>query len=84
AVAALDRASAQFLKRIEDLGDNLDVMADAGIIHGQVLQQWSNMFRILNLFLSNREQRTEEEDASALTTGERLVRVPIDELRQTD
>lgn len=31
AVAALERASAQFLKRIEELGDDFDVMADAGI-----------------------------------------------------
>ena len=31
AVAALERASAQFLKRIEDLGDDFDVMADAGV-----------------------------------------------------
>ncbi len=31
AVAALDQASAQFLKRIEDLGDDFDVMADVGI-----------------------------------------------------
>ena len=31
AVAALERASAQFLKRIEELGDDFDVIADAGI-----------------------------------------------------
>lgn len=31
AVAALERASANFLKRIESLGDDFDVMADAGI-----------------------------------------------------
>ena len=31
AVAALERASAQFLKRIEDLGEDFDTMADAGI-----------------------------------------------------
>ena len=30
AVAALDRASAKFLRRIEDLGDDFEVMADAG------------------------------------------------------
>ncbi|TFK80588.1 hypothetical protein K466DRAFT_372965 [Polyporus arcularius HHB13444] len=51
-------------------------MADAGIVHGQVLQQWPDMFRILNVFLSQREQRAEDEDASAPTTGERLVHVP--------
>ena len=31
AVAALERASAQFLNRIEELGNDFDVMADAGI-----------------------------------------------------
>lgn len=30
AVAALERASAQFVKRIDELGDDFDVMADAG------------------------------------------------------
>ena len=30
AVAALERASAMFVKRIEGLGDDCDVMADAG------------------------------------------------------
>ncbi|KAI0717277.1 hypothetical protein C8T65DRAFT_717368 [Cerioporus squamosus] len=84
AVTALERASAQFVKRMEELGDDFDVMADAGIVHGQVLEQWPNMFRILSLFLSQREQRAEDENASATTTGERLVRVPIEELRQTD
>ncbi|KAI0686760.1 hypothetical protein C8T65DRAFT_712286 [Cerioporus squamosus] len=90
AVAALERASASFVRRIEDLADDFDVMADAGIVlvHGQVLEQWPNMFRILNLFctrLSQREDRSgEDEDASAPTTGERLVRVPVDDLRRTN
>ncbi|RPD58505.1 hypothetical protein L227DRAFT_654867 [Lentinus tigrinus ALCF2SS1-6] len=84
AVAALERASAQFLKRIDELGDDFDVMADAGIVHGQVLEQWPNMFRILSLFLSQREQHMDDEEASPGTTGERLVRVPIEELRQTE
>ncbi|KAI0331194.1 hypothetical protein GY45DRAFT_1322680 [Cubamyces sp. BRFM 1775] len=86
AVAALERASAQFLKRIEDLGEDFDVIADAGIVHGQVLEQWPNMFRILSLFLSQREQHAADadENASVPTTGERLVRVPIEELRQAE
>ncbi|KAI0644579.1 hypothetical protein C8Q79DRAFT_781676 [Trametes meyenii] len=101
AVAALERASAQFLKRIEDIGDDFDVIADAGIVHGQVLEQWPNMFRILNLFcmhvrvrevfllmlsplVSQREQHAEDETTSSPSTGERLVRVPIEELRQAD
>ncbi|KAH9858544.1 hypothetical protein C2E23DRAFT_716740 [Lenzites betulinus] len=83
AVAALERASAQFYKRIEDIGDDFDVIADAGIVHGQVLEQWPNMFRILSLFLAQR-QHAEGEAAPAPTTGERLVRVPIEELRQAE
>ena len=31
AVQALERASTQFLRRIEGLGDDFDVMADAGV-----------------------------------------------------
>ena len=31
AVAALERASAQFLKRLEELGDDFEVIADAGV-----------------------------------------------------
>ncbi|KAI8975881.1 hypothetical protein BD414DRAFT_497206 [Trametes punicea] len=87
AVAALERASAQFLRRIEGLGDDFDVMADAGIVHGQVLEQWPNMFRILSLFLSQRQQqqqRGEDENGPVPATGERLVRVPIEELRQAE
>ncbi|KAI0768727.1 hypothetical protein BD413DRAFT_614232 [Trametes elegans] len=84
AVVALERASAQFLKRIEGLGEDFDVVADAGIVHGQVMEQWPNMFRILSLFLAQREQNADEEEGSTSAAGERLVRVPIEELRQTD
>ncbi|KAM5543144.1 hypothetical protein V8D89_003018 [Ganoderma adspersum] len=84
AVAALERASAQFLKRIEELGDDFDTMADAGIVHGQVLEQWPNMFRILSLFLSQREHLGEDENAPTSSGGERLVRVPLEELRQAE
>jgi DASH complex subunit DAD2 len=85
AVAALEKASAAFVKRIEGLGDDCDVMADAGLVHGQVLEQWPNMFRILGLFLANREQVTEpqEDGESSVSTGTGscLVRIPIDELQ---
>jgi len=75
AVAALEKASAAFVKRIEGLGDDCDVMADAGLVHGQVLEQWPNMFRILGLFLANREQVTEpqEDGESSVSTGTALV-----------
>ncbi|KZT04701.1 uncharacterized protein LAESUDRAFT_760987 [Laetiporus sulphureus 93-53] len=84
AVAALERASSQFLKRMEEIGDDFDVMAEAGRVHGQVLDQWPNMFRILSLFLSTRERQSEEDDSPSLLAGERLVRVPVEELRSTE
>jgi hypothetical protein len=66
AVSALERASALYLERIEGLGEDCDIMADAGQgktfasllsvrltlfpAHGQVLEQWPKMFQILSLF----------------------------------
>lgn len=37
----------------------------------------------LSMLVSQREQQMDDENASAGTTGDRLVRVPIEELRQT-
>ncbi|GBE81337.1 hypothetical protein SCP_0310640 [Sparassis crispa] len=84
AAAALERASLNFVRRIEELGDDFDVMADAGRVHGQVLEQWPNMFRILSLFLSAREQRIDDTELAPTTSGERLVRVPIEELQSPE
>ncbi|KAG6866654.1 hypothetical protein C0991_000764 [Blastosporella zonata] len=50
AVSALERASALYLQRIEGLGEDCDIMSDAGQAHGQVLEQWPKMFQILSLF----------------------------------
>ncbi|TEB37491.1 hypothetical protein FA13DRAFT_1726599 [Coprinellus micaceus] len=81
AVSALERASAQYLERITALADDCEVMADAGRVHGQVLQQWPRMFEILNQFLASRQQFQDEDVAASATIGgERLVRIPIDEL----
>ncbi|KAI0790732.1 hypothetical protein C8Q75DRAFT_806124 [Abortiporus biennis] len=85
AVIALEKASAKFLQRIEELGDDFDVIADAGKVHGQVLEQWPNMFRILGLFLSSRQQNADgEEQSHNEETGQRLVRVPIEDLQPSD
>ncbi|KAI9453134.1 hypothetical protein BJY52DRAFT_1123812 [Lactarius psammicola] len=81
AVDALQRASALFLQRLEGLGDDCEAMADAGAVLGEVLAQWPQMFRILNLFRAGMETDT---DASLQPPGERLVRVPIDELQQAE
>ncbi|KAG6920075.1 hypothetical protein DXG01_010143 [Tephrocybe rancida] len=87
AVSALERASALYLERIEGLGEDCDVMADAGKAHGQVLEQWPKMFQILSLFLASRDaQETLEPELQISTAdgvdGQRLVRIPIEELQQ--
>ncbi|KDR75322.1 hypothetical protein GALMADRAFT_249358 [Galerina marginata CBS 339.88] len=86
AVSALERASSLYLERIEALGEDCDTMANAGEVHGQVLAQWPKMFQILSQFLSSRESfEAELEDQSALQPmpeGQRLVRIPVDELQQ--
>ncbi|KAJ8595781.1 hypothetical protein M405DRAFT_857021 [Rhizopogon salebrosus TDB-379] len=79
AVSALERASALFLKRIEGLADDCEVMADAGQVHGQVLEQWPLMFQTLSMFLNSREQHSADSGDDA--TRDRLVRVPLDELQ---
>ncbi|KAF8499561.1 hypothetical protein F5888DRAFT_1683249 [Russula emetica] len=90
AVEALQCASTLFLHRLEGLADDCEAMADAGIVHGQVLAQWPQMFRILILFAAAREAssaaKTGDDDAGVDTDtdvppGGRLVRVPIDELQ---
>ncbi|KAK7472946.1 hypothetical protein VKT23_001050 [Stygiomarasmius scandens] len=75
AVAALDRASTQYLERIMQIAEDCEIMANSGECHGQVLEQWTRMFDILNMFLASREP----EDAAQ--SGEMLVRVPIDEVQ---
>ncbi|KAJ7928566.1 hypothetical protein B0H13DRAFT_1597380 [Mycena leptocephala] len=82
AVSALQRASTLYLQRIEGLADDCETMADAGKIHGEVLEQWPRMFQILNLFLASGEE-TQGDSGPATTQpgpGQRLVRIPIEEL----
>ncbi|KAI0031226.1 hypothetical protein K488DRAFT_52536 [Vararia minispora EC-137] len=83
AVSALERASALFLKRIEGLAEDCDVMADAGLVHGQVLAQWPHMFRTLNTFLASRERldASTEDEIPASRAGDRLVRLPVEDLQ---
>ncbi|KAF9493485.1 hypothetical protein BDN71DRAFT_1445050 [Pleurotus eryngii] len=69
---------------MSSISEDFDVMADAGRVHGQVLEQWPKMFQILGLFISQRQQteasQEEEFTVSSNFEGQRLVRVPIDEL----
>lgn len=84
AVSALERASALYLERIEAISEDCTIMADAGQVHGQVLQQWPRMFQILSQFLSSRQQFDSADESSTIipSEGQRLVRIPIEELQQ--
>ncbi|OJA11915.1 hypothetical protein AZE42_06135 [Rhizopogon vesiculosus] len=82
AVTALERASSLFLKRIEGLAEDCEVMADAGQVHGQVLEQWPLMFQTLSMFLNSREQYSADSGEDTVPfTRDQLVRVPLDELQ---
>ncbi|KAJ7782913.1 hypothetical protein B0H16DRAFT_1494833 [Mycena metata] len=83
AVSALQRASALYLQRIEGLANDCETMADAGKIHGEVLEQWPRMFQILNLFLTSGDEAQEESGSPTAQPGhgQRLVRIPVQELQ---
>ncbi|TFL04759.1 hypothetical protein BDV98DRAFT_501889 [Pterulicium gracile] len=49
AVTALETASLLCVKRLEAMGQDFNLMADSGEVFGQVLEQWSKMFEILQL-----------------------------------
>lgn len=85
AVAALERASGLVAERIAELCLDGEIMADAGLVHGQVLSQWGDMFDILDLFLSTREQRRsgEEDESHSTAQGVQLVRIPVEDLQAT-
>ncbi|KAJ6602182.1 hypothetical protein B0H10DRAFT_1923434 [Mycena sp. CBHHK59/15] len=85
AVSALQRASALYLQRIEGLADDCETMADAGRIHGEVLEQWPRMFQILNLFLTSNGPGPDDSGhppPAQPVLGQRLVRIPIEELQE--
>ncbi|KDQ56632.1 hypothetical protein JAAARDRAFT_132104 [Jaapia argillacea MUCL 33604] len=87
AVVALERASSNFARRMEEMCVDCEVMGDAGIVHGQVLAQWPDMLEILALF-----QETEDADLSSdeppathgVVPGQKLVRIPIDGLQTAE
>ncbi|TFK53982.1 hypothetical protein OE88DRAFT_1654425 [Heliocybe sulcata] len=84
AVTALERASALFAERIEELCQDGEIMANAGMVHGKVLSQWGEMFDILDFFLSARDKKPEpdeESEAPSTTSSVQLVRIPVDELQ---
>ncbi|KAJ7072522.1 hypothetical protein C8F01DRAFT_1104257 [Mycena amicta] len=83
AVSALQRASTLYLQRIEGLAHDFETMADAGQIHGEVLEQWPRMFQILNLFLASRDAPAEDsgEPSTDPEPGHRLVRIPLNSLQ---
>ncbi|KAJ7287404.1 hypothetical protein C8J57DRAFT_1495853 [Mycena rebaudengoi] len=85
AVSAFERASQLYLQRIEGLSEDCETMADAGKIHGEVLEQWPRMFQILNLFLASGKAVPNDSDplAPQPASGQSLVRIPIEDLQDT-
>jgi len=84
AVAALERITNQFVDRINGLTEDCEIMANAGEIHGQVLEQWPKMFEILSLVLASRATKSQDDDELEVNLeGRRLIRIPIDELKQS-
>ncbi|KAF4621394.1 hypothetical protein D9613_000529 [Agrocybe pediades] len=86
AVAALERSSALYYERIAALGEDCEIMANAGEVHGQVLAQWPKMFQILSQFLATRGDVDLEAEGQPSNEspeeGQRLVRIPIDLLQE--
>ncbi|KIY53085.1 hypothetical protein FISHEDRAFT_33996 [Fistulina hepatica ATCC 64428] len=85
AVSALERASNSLLERMMGIDEDCNIMANAGEIHGQVLEQWPRMFQILSLFLAQRDKIADanvDSDVTADLEGNRLVRIPFQELRE--
>ncbi|KAK7057437.1 hypothetical protein R3P38DRAFT_3168963 [Favolaschia claudopus] len=78
AVSALQRASALYLQRIESLAEDCEIMADAGQIHGEVLEQWPRMFQIL--MAAREEHGSDSTPTTHPNLGQPLVRIPIEEL----
>ncbi|EJD03328.1 uncharacterized protein FOMMEDRAFT_85190 [Fomitiporia mediterranea MF3/22] len=85
ALRALERLSQEYVRRLEAIDLDCNVMGDAGKVHGDVLSQWPEMFRIL---IPQLPTSTKSDDAGSQDivpqTCERLVRVPVEELQQRE
>ncbi|TRM70300.1 hypothetical protein BD626DRAFT_448777 [Schizophyllum amplum] len=79
--AALERSSAFMRQQIEDIAEDCDIMGSGSETLGRVTSQWPKMFEILALFLSQSGQDPEIQDLSQVD-GQRLVRLPLDQLHQ--
>ncbi|VDC06361.1 unnamed protein product [Peniophora sp. CBMAI 1063] len=78
ALEILERLSQSFVRRIEQLCEDSEVMADAAVVQGRVLAQWPEAFRLLNMFVTVqaetlRSSNAQETDAElTVPKGERL------------
>ncbi|KAG6829452.1 hypothetical protein H0H92_004512 [Tricholoma furcatifolium] len=70
AVSALERASALYLERIEGLGEDCDIMADAGQVASR-----DDIPKAV-------DADVQEPSTTSDVEGQRLVRIPIDELQE--
>jgi len=84
ALAALERASADYVQRIENIDLDCNLMADAGKVLGEVHAQWPEMFRILSLAVPQQADPGVQANGTDGSECEFLVRVPLDELQQQD
>ncbi|EJD49552.1 hypothetical protein AURDEDRAFT_161109 [Auricularia subglabra TFB-10046 SS5] len=73
ALAALERASAEFRQRLDALSAQGDIMADGVETLGEVLSNWPNMFKLVNLFVDPEQQASDQP-----TEANRLVRLSVD------
>ncbi|KAI5116980.1 hypothetical protein M0805_001591 [Coniferiporia weirii] len=88
ALLVLEQLVAEYVRRLEAIDFDCNIMADAVKVHGEVLSQWPEMFRILSLSVPKAASQAQsgEIDLEDPTPQicERLVRVPLDELQQRE
>ncbi|KLO19489.1 hypothetical protein SCHPADRAFT_64278 [Schizopora paradoxa] len=82
ALEALERTSADYVRRMENIDLDCNLMADAGKVLGEVHAQWPEMFRILSLAVPQKGSSDQQADGAEGNECEILVRVPLDELQQ--
>ncbi|KAL5506967.1 hypothetical protein ACEPAH_6423 [Sanghuangporus vaninii] len=85
---ALERLSLEYVRRLEAIDLDCNVMANAGKVHGDVLSQWPEMFRILSLSMPQSANTASPDETAPEEVSpqfcERLVRVPIEELQERE
>ncbi|THH04938.1 hypothetical protein EW145_g5159 [Phellinidium pouzarii] len=87
ALLVLEHLSAEYARRLDAIDFDCNIMANAGKVHGEVLAQWPEMFRILSLSVPRAAPQAQSETDAQETehqSCERLVRIPLDELQKQE